>query len=253
MSNFIFKSRKKMELFHYPLQQKNLSIIIPAFNEENRIALTIKEVYEAACHSLDNFEIIVIDDGSSDATFLQAKSAIIGFESVAQIVRHKINCGVGAAFQFGLENARFPQLCLIPGDNAFHVSGIKLLFSKCGTSPLIISYRQNMEARTALRHFLSRMATFALRMMTGFKIKDAHSLYLFPVAETRLLNVKTSGYGYHIEILSRLLSRLKIFEEVPVTLNPKPDASSGVMKFKTLILLGATISKLFGLRLIGIL
>lgn len=237
--------------FPYPLSSKKLTIVIPAFNEENRISITLKEVHHIARKTLHEFEMIVIDDGSADATHAIAVATANDLGHEVKVFRQKVNQGVGAAFQLGLAQARFPQLCLIPGDNAFNVSGIELLFSHCGSSPLVISYRQNMETRTPLRHLLSRLATLSLRMITGYKIRDAHSLYLFPVEATRLLNVKSAGYGYHIEILSRLLNRLQLFSEVPVTLNPKPDASSGVMKPGTLFILGATLSKLFGLRLIG--
>lgn len=231
-------------------EKKELSIIIPAFNEEKHIALTILEVSNAAQKILDNYEIMVVDDGSSDETYA------VALESAAQnpkitVIRNEDNIGVGGTFFLGLAQAKFPQLCLIPGDNAYHKTGVELIFSYCGKAPLVISYRENMEARTWLRFLLSRTATFSLRMITGFGIYDAHSLYLFPVEETRRLKVNSNGYGYHIEILSRLLKNIKSYIEVPVILNPKPDASSGVMKPKTLLILGITISKLFGLKLLG--
>jgi dolichol-phosphate mannosyltransferase len=243
--------KKIHEYNDYPLAQKELSIVIPAYNEEKRIAITIGEVIEVAKTILDDFEIIIIDDGSRDKTYLEIQKAVQGIKSHARIIRHDINQGVGSAFHMGLKLAKFPQLCLVPGDNAFNIESIKTLFSQCGILPLVISYRQNMEARTPLRFALSRIATFFLCMITGVRVKDAHSLYLFPVGMTRDLAIKAKGYGYHIEILSRLLNRQKKFVEVPVILNPKPDASSGVMKPKTLLILGLTLSKLFGLRLLG--
>lgn len=237
--------------FSYPLPSKKLTIVIPAFNEEKRISVTMQEVHHIARKTLDDFEMIVIDDGSSDATHTIAMTAAHNLGPEVRVISQKVNQGVGAAFHLGLTQAKFPQLCLIPGDNAFNISGIELLFTHCGSTPLIISYRQNMETRTPLRHLLSRLATLSLRVITGFKVRDAHSLYLFPVEATRRLNIQSAGYGYHIEILSRLLNRLQLFSEVPVILNPKPDASSGVMKPRTLFILGVTLSKLLGLRLIG--
>lgn len=245
------KSKKTFNCIHYPAVSKKLSIVIPAFNEEKQIQSTMQEVYNVAQKTLDEFEIIVVDDGSTDATYSVAMTAASNIGTEIIVISQKINQGVGAAFHLGLDKAKFPQLCLIPGDNAYSVTGIELLFSQCGSAPLVISYRQNMEARTPLRYLLSRIATFSLRLITGLKIRDAHSLYLFPVEETRRLGVKSAGYGYHIEVLSRLLSKLQSFSEVPVVLNPKPDASSGVMKPKTLLILGATICKLVGLRILG--
>ena len=229
------------------MKEKKLTIIIPAFNEEERIGLTISEVREAAQKTLDDFEIIVIDDGSTDDTY---SVALANTQAKTKVIRQKSNQGVGAAFFLGLDQAKFPQLCLIPGDNAYHKVSIELLFSKCGLVPLVISYRSNMEERTPLRHVLSRVATLSLRILTGVKISDAHSLFLFPVEETRLLKVNAVGYGYHMEILSRLLISLQSYLEVPVLLNPRPDASSGVMKPKTLYILGQTLCRLMCLRIL---
>lgn len=235
---------------NYPLMKKELSIIIPAYNEENKIAQTIQEVFETAKKVLEDFEIFVINDGSADATYNIAYATANELGAKIKIINREKNAGVGAAFQFGLEHAKFPQLTLIPGDNAFCKSGIETLFRQCGLFPLVISYRKNMTERTPLRHFLSKLATFFLQLISGKKIQDAHSLYLFPVEATKQLNIQASGYGYHIEILSRLLTRIRLFNEVPVLLNPKPDASSGVMTVKTLLILGFTIAKLFVFKLI---
>ena len=59
---------------HPPRGQKALTIIIPAFNEETHIALTMSEAYDAAVKFLDQFEMIVIDDGSTDKTFSVASA-----------------------------------------------------------------------------------------------------------------------------------------------------------------------------------
>jgi len=151
----------------------------------------------------------------------------------------------------GLSLAKYPWLTLIPGDNAFHQSGLETLFSAVNSAELIISYRENMQARTPLRLVLSRIATNLVRLVSGKYIRDAHSMYVFPVALTRSLNQSAAGYGYHLETLCRLLRRVDAYIEVPVTLNPKPDASSGVMKPKTLLILGATMAKMLLYRIVG--
>ena len=236
---------------HPPRGQTALTIIIPAFNEETHIALTMSEAYDAAVKFLDQFEMIVIDDGSTDKTFSVASALAEQQGQKVKVVRQEHNQGVGAAFRLGLGLAKYPWLTLIPGDNAFQQSGLEALFASVGSAELIITYRENMEERTPLRHVLSRIATNLVRLVSREQIRDAHSMYVFPVALTRSLNQSTAGYGYHLETLCRLLRRVDVFIEVPVTLNPKPDASSGVMKPKTLVILGATIAKLFLYRIIG--
>jgi hypothetical protein len=94
------------------------------------------------------------------------------------------------------------------------------------------------------------LATLLLKLISGRAIRDAHSLFVYPVAVVRTM-VFSTGYGYHMETLARLLLTVERFEELSVELNPKPDASSGVMKIRTLVILGATVLRLFHLRLTG--
>lgn len=232
--------------------EKHLSIGIPAFNEEGKIQSTLLSVYKIAQGTLDKFEIIVVDDGSRDKTFESAQEIAKQLGEEIRVIRREDNQGVGSAFRLFLEAAKFPYISLIPGDNAFTAEGVKELFSAVGKSPLVISYRREMkQRRTFLRFVLSKIATAYLSVLSGKRVRDAHSLFVFPVEETRQLSVKNTGYGYHMETLSRLLRRTDQFCEVPVELTPRPDSSSGVMRPRVLLGLGMTMLKLIGLRLIN--
>jgi hypothetical protein len=160
------------------------------------------------------------------------------------VVRHPENRGVGAAYATGLARARFPYLTLVPGDNAFHWSGLDAVFALVGRVPMVVTYRANPRARTPLRRFLSVCCTRAMRVVTGRPIRDAHSLYVFPVALARQIPPNT-GYGYHIAALSTLLRAGVPYAEVPVRLNPRPDSSSKVMRLGVLARLMLTMGRQF--------
>jgi len=232
------------------LGRKKLTIVVPAFNEEERITTTVREAYAAARRYLDDFELIVVDDGSTDMTYQRAVAAGRELGPEVRVAQQPANHGVGAAYLLGLHNARYPYISLIPGDNAFKQSGIERLFNAVGTAEMLITYRVNMEARTPLRRLLSRLATFLVRLIAGRRIKDAHSMYVFPVRMAREIEI-SPGYSYHLETLCRLLRRVNSVSEIPVDLNPKPDASSGVMKPRTMLILGWAMSRMLFLRLIG--
>ncbi len=236
---------------------KDLSIGIPAYNEEARIQDTLLSVYQMAKEVLDRFEILVVDDGSTDQTYklaTQTAALLNDADKKAQIVRvirKEKNEGVGSAFHLMLENTTLPYICLIPGDNAYTPDSIKQLFSEVGTAPLILSYRCKMkQQRTKLRYVLSKIATAYVKILTGAKLRDAHSLFIFPVTETKNLKIRNTGYGYHMEILSRLIRKLGRFHETSVDLTPAPDQSSKVMRPSVLCGLGFTMLKLMFLRFI---
>ncbi len=220
-----------------------LTVLVPAWNEERRLAITVASVVAAARRHLPDFEVIVIDDGSTDRTAEVARRLSVQFPCVS-VVRHATNLGVGAAFHTGLTRAKFPYLTLVPGDNAFHESGLDAVFSLVGNVEMVVTYRANPRARTPMRRLLSVCCTQAMRVVTGKPIRDAHSLYVFPVAQAKQVR-RNTGYGYHIETLSTLLRGGLDYAEVPVELNPRPDSSSKVMRLGVLARLIATMSRQF--------
>lgn len=220
-----------------------LTVVVPAWNEERRLAATVEGVVAAARRHLPAFEVLVVDDGSTDGTAAVAAGLAARFVEVS-VVRHATNLGVGAAYHTGLTRARFPYLTLVPGDNAFHASALDAVFGLVGKVEMVVSYRANPRARTPARRFLSVCCTQAMRVVTGKPIRDAHSLYVFPVAQARQVR-RNTGYGYHIETLSTLLRGGVPFAEVPVRLNPRPDSSSKVMRFGVLARLMATMGRQF--------
>jgi glycosyltransferase involved in cell wall biosynthesis len=230
--------------------RKCLTIVIPAYNEEEKLGRTVREAQECAARMLDEYEIVIVDDGSVDGTLAVAESLAAEFAGIVNVRHFPVNRGVGAAYIEGLKVARFPFLTLIPGDNAFNSNGLERIFAEVGEYELVVSYRSNPRARTFFRRVLSIFATWLVRGITGRPVRDAHSLYVFPVALARAIPV-SPDYSYHLESLCRLLLMARNYVEVPIELNPKPDASSGVMRLRTLCHLGWTVLKLYALRVAG--
>jgi glycosyltransferase involved in cell wall biosynthesis len=228
---------------------RRLTVVVPAYNEEQKLAKTVREILEAANRELDDFEVIVVNDGSTDATGAVANSLAREHPQVS-VAHQPANRGVGAAYYLGLTRARYPALTVIPGDNAFHFSGVEALFRSVGSAELVVSYRDNMQARTPLRRFLSVCCTATMRWLTGRPIRDAHSMFVFPVEQARQIPVN-DGYGYHIEALSSLLQTCRSYAEVPVRLNPRPDASSGVMRPRVIASLVWTMARMYCRRFLG--
>lgn len=92
-----------------------LSIVIPAFNEEDGIGPTIASLRTA----LPEAEIIVVDDGSSDRTRENA-AAIDGIS----VLRHDFNRGYGAALKTGMRAARRPYVAWFDADNEHRIEDL---------------------------------------------------------------------------------------------------------------------------------
>jgi len=91
----------------------NLSIIIPAFNEEESIGATIDGVWNAVETCSVDFEVIVVDDGSSDKTAEIAKSKGV------RVLRNDQNKGYGASLKAGIQKAQFGLIAIIDADGTY--------------------------------------------------------------------------------------------------------------------------------------
>jgi dolichol-phosphate mannosyltransferase len=222
---------------------KTLTIVIPALNEEREIADTVNEVLEVARSELADFEIVLIDDGSTDRTG-ELMEQLAAPEPRIRVVHHAAPRGVGAGFLDALAKAKFDSITLVPGDNAYQVDGVRRLFQKAGTADVVISYRNNQSDRSVVRSGMSHTLRTILNVLFGFHLHDYHSMIIYPVKWLRQFDLEAEGYGYQIESVISLLQLGLTYDQVPVSLNAELLGSSRALRMRTYFELGQTIFRL---------
>lgn len=222
---------------------KKLTIVIPALNEQDNIADTIDGVLPLARELLDDFEIFLINDGSTDATGTIMDEFATG-DSRIVVHHHPERRGVGAAFEAALARAKFDSITLIPGDHAFEDEGVARMFKAAGSADLVITYRDNQSDRSVNRSIQSHSLRFILNCLFGFWLFDYHSMIVYPVKSLRQIAVKADGYGYQICALISLLQLGLTHVQVPVSLNAELKGSSRALRLRTYFELGWTIISL---------
>ncbi|MGB7542990.1 MAG: glycosyltransferase family 2 protein [Burkholderiales bacterium] len=210
-----------------------LTILIPALDEEQKVAPTVEEVLAAGRRLLDRFEVIVVDDGSRDRTG-EIADALAKSNPEVRVIHNPERRGVGWAFWEGIAQAKFDRLTVVPGDHAYNISGIERLFSAVGSADLVISYRTNQaDTRQRRRVILSTLYQRLVGLIFGFRLKDFHSTVVYPVPQIREMGMRSVGYTYQLEVLVKLLRRGMSYVEVPVTLNPSGKGTSAALRPKT--------------------
>lgn len=143
----------------------NVSIVIPAFNEGDAIAAVVSTLHGAAPWH----ELIVVDDGSSDATGARAQSA------GAIVVRHPYNKGNGAAVKSGIRRATGEYVLIVDGDGQHPPEDALRLVARLGEYDLVIGARagstQATQTRRAGNSALNRLAS----CLVGREIPDLTS------------------------------------------------------------------------------
>lgn len=153
-----------------PQRIRFLSCFFPAFNEEENIAPLLDEALEKLPRFADDFEVIVVNDGSSDRTASVVREYAAGRERV-RLVSHEENRGYGEALRSGLAAARGDAVFFTDADRQFKIADLARLLERYGDSPFVVGYRQKRNDPWH-RLFVARVYHAALKAVFGLRLRD---------------------------------------------------------------------------------
>ncbi|MGO9964683.1 MAG: glycosyltransferase family 2 protein [Acidimicrobiales bacterium] len=195
-----------------------LTIVVPVFNEEH----TVRQVLEALMDQPipGNFEIIVVDDGSTDRTreILQAS-----WHHRHVCVRHETNRGKGAAVRTGISLASGSHLLVFDADSEYDPEDIPKLIAPILSGRADVVYGVRVKGAGALfPSFINvlgnRLMTVAANVLYASAISDLHTcLKLLPLPMLRLMQLEEEGFGLDTEISAEMLRRGFRPYEIPVS------------------------------------
>jgi glycosyltransferase involved in cell wall biosynthesis len=149
----------------------DVSVIVPVFNEEENIPLLHKEL-QTALNALDiPFEIVFVDDGSSDASF-ERLLTVAGADPHVRIVRLRRNFGQTAALQAGIEHSRGDTLVFMDGDLQNDPADIGRLLAKLDEGYDLVSGWREHRKDSRSRVITSRVANALISRVVGVPLKD---------------------------------------------------------------------------------
>jgi glycosyltransferase involved in cell wall biosynthesis len=158
-------------------------VVIPAFEEEAAIGEVVRRVREAGPW----LEVLVVDDGSGDATAERAEAA------GARVVRHPYNKGNGAAVKTGLRHARGGVVLLMDADGQHDPDDMLRLIEPIGTWDMVIGARKASD-QNPLRAAGNAVFNGLASWLTGIRIPDLTSG--FRAARRELLHLLPNGFSY---------------------------------------------------------
>lgn len=180
-----------------------LSIFFPFWNEEDNVDLVISKAISVVGNITQNWEILMIDDGSSDKT-LEKMKLLSKTDKRLITISHKTNRGYGAALKTGFENAKYEYIAFIDGDGQFDFSEISKLIEKIENSDIVIGYRKK-RLDHPFRHILMNLLKIWDYVLFGFKFNDIDCGFkLFKKeAVEKILPLKSEGAMITTEILAK--------------------------------------------------
>ena len=203
-----------------------LSYFFPAHNEEANLRGLVEEALATLPGLADAFEILIVDDGSRDATPALADELAAAHPEV-RAVHHATNLGYGAALRSGFAAARFDHLAFTDGDRQFKVADLGRLIERleAGGADAVVGYRIR-RADPLVRTVYAKVYRFANRVWFGLKVRDVDcACKLFTRASLEGVNVESGGAFFSAELLIKLRARGRRIAEVGVPHYPRTAGS----------------------------
>lgn len=201
-------------------QQQSISIIFPAYNEEVNIRKAVEHGRRAMSKFFPDVEIIVVNDGSSDATAsIIDQMADEAGDVVA--VHHEVNRGYGAALRSGIYKASKELIFFTDSDLQFDLEEIRHLQEWIHEYDIVAGYRAR-RADPVHRRFNAWGWNMLVRMVLGLKVKDIDCAFkLFQRDVFRNIRLETVGAMINTEILTLAQRNAMRIKEVPVSHYPR--------------------------------
>ncbi len=204
---------------------------MPCFNEAEVLAEVLRGAVAVLPEFVSEFEIIVVDDGSSDNTASVAERFAERNDCV-RLVRHTMNRGYGAAVSSGLRAAHGELVCFTDGDGQFNLLDLPQLLVEAQDSDVVIGYR-HQRADNGIRRFNARSWKWLMRALIGLRVRDLDCAFkLFPRWVVEQLQLTADGACISAEILAQCFRGGVTVSEVPVNHFPRAAGKATGGNFK---------------------
>ncbi len=200
-----------------PTPVEALSYFFPAHDEAANIEALVEEAQAELPRLAARFEIIAVDDGSTDGTAEIADRLAATYPDVVRVVHHRTNQGYGAAVRSGLAAARYPLICFTDGDRQFRIADLARLTARlegaadtaaprddAAPADVVVGYRIE-RADPAIRLAYARAYRFALRLFFGLRVRDPDcACKLFRREALQGVRVESGGAFLSAELLIKI-------------------------------------------------
>jgi glycosyltransferase involved in cell wall biosynthesis len=151
-------------------KKPNISLFFPVYNDENTVERVTEKSLQVLRQIADEFEIIIIDDGSPDKSGEIADRLAQKYDFV-KAIHHETNRGYGAAVKTGLKNCRYEIICFTDGDDEYDVFDFIKLIKLIDHYELIITFRYK-KMYSSYRQFVSWVYNKVLRVLFRSPYRD---------------------------------------------------------------------------------
>jgi len=197
-----------------------------------------------ALRSCDEYEVIIVNDGSKDGTAEVADRLAATLPGV-RVVHHEINRGFSESYQTGLRSARMDFFTFVPGDHEVALESVEEIFRAVGTADIVVPYHGTPWNREWHRRILTWICTTQLNVFFGRRLKYYQGPAVYPTKLARVLPINTTGFFFATEMLVNALMMGYSIVEVPLIHHERAYGQSKAVKGSNIVDAQLTIIRLW--------
>jgi len=200
---------------------KSLTVFFPAHNEEANIGKLVEETHATLEGRVRDFEILAVNDGSTDGTRRILDELEERFPEFRGI-HHEVNQGYGGAVRTGFRSATKDLVFFSDGDGQFDIAEIHKFLDAIDAQDAVLGYRINRQDPFHRKVF-AKCWGFLIRCLFGFKIRDLDCAFkMFHRCDIESIEFETQGAMITTELLAKLTQRPGFrYSEIGVTHRPR--------------------------------
>lgn len=211
-----------------------ISVLMPALNEARNITAAMSNTLEAFDSLGIEGELLVINDGSRDATPELVKKAA-GADPRVRLLSHDAPQGIGASFWDGVDHASGDVVVMLPGDNENDPWEIFRYHKLLEHVDVVIPFLFNKEVRSLFRNALSFAYRFIINTTFLVYFNYTNGTVLYRKSILKGLPYRSTGFFFQTDMLIRLVRAGYLFAEVPYRLGLRKSGVSKAVSFPSLL------------------
>lgn len=222
----------------------SISAFFPCYNDSATLTPLIEKALEVLGDLSEDYEIIIIDDGSEDDSGTVADELCATCPRV-RVIHHEHNRGYGGALQSGIKASTKKWVFYTDSDGQYDVEDLRLLWALSGTADVINGYKIGRNDPW-YRVFLGSTYNFAIRRMFAIPIRDLDCDFRLMRGDMiRSLDLRSDGGAICAEMIKGLQAAGAVFAETPVHHRPRLVGNSQFFRPKNLVLMAGGLLTLW--------
>jgi glycosyltransferase involved in cell wall biosynthesis len=195
-----------------------LTLFVPCLNEQERVVPTLRTIQGAMQKLGRSYEVLVVDDGSSDRTYEVVEEFRRTNPAMpVSIHRNERNVGLSRSFVDTAFRGRGKYYRLVCGDNVEPQESMVKILGLMGKADVVVPYYPVLPGKSAVRRIISRVFTLLVDLASGYRLNYYNGCALYRRYHVMRWAPYNYGFGFQADLITRLLDEGASYVEVPVS------------------------------------